>query len=83
MPKKYWEKRCAEYDTSFYKARVKAGLTQDQASEISGVNKGTIQGWEKGIWPQQIRAVRAVAKAYGCTLGELVGMEVLKGKSHE
>lgn len=78
-----YEKKEDRTDNSFYRARVKAGMSQEEASVISGVDRTTIQGWENGRNPERIKAARALAEAYGCTLGELIGMDVLEGPKHE
>lgn len=78
-----FEKKDGKTDNSFYVARKKAAMTLKEASIKSGVNESTIQGWETRRSPTRIKQARALAKAYGCTLGELIGMEVLEGKEHE
>lgn len=53
------------------RAREDLGLTQQQLAEKLGVSQPTIHAWESGSMPRMKR-LRAVAEAYGLTLGDLL-----------
>lgn len=53
--------------------RKRAGLTQRQLAEKSGVPARTIQYWEdKGVRRATVGNLMKVADALGCTLDEIV-----------
>ena len=53
--------------------RKKAGLTQRQLSEKSGIPVSTIQYWEdRGTSVATVGKLMKVAEALGCTLDDLV-----------
>lgn len=55
-------------------ARVRAGLTQTQAADLSGIHRGQIceleSARDKGI---RLSTLRTLADTYGCTVSELIG----------
>jgi transcriptional regulator with XRE-family HTH domain len=60
-------------------ARIRAGLTQTQAANMSGVSRGTIydiesQGKKSSrVFGVGIMVLRDLAETYGCTVSELIG----------
>lgn len=53
-------------------ARRKAGLTQVQLAELSGVSARAIQTWEKGTHPKSVGIVHQVAEVLNMTTEELL-----------
>lgn len=54
--------------------RQKAGLSQVDLSELSGVPVGTLRDWEQGRKPPtDVRKIYAVAKMLGVSIEELMG----------
>ena len=57
----------------FRKARLSAKMTQAQAAEKIGVDPITIIQWEKGSNKPTKKNLEKMAKAYRCTIDELLG----------
>ena len=56
--------------------RRRAGMTQEQLSETSGVTRRTIQDWERwGVSPVIAGNLVALADALGCTVDAILGRE--------
>ena len=53
-------------------ARKRAGLTQTEASELSGVPQSCISGYETGTAEPSISFLQRLAKAYKVKLSKLV-----------
>ena len=54
-------------------ARKKAGCTQQQASDESGVALGTLRRWEQGVNEPDIDSIIKLADLYGVSTDELLG----------
>lgn len=54
-------------------ARKKAGLTQAQVSQISGIPLGTLRRWEQGVNEPNIDAIVMLADIYQVSTDELLG----------
>ena len=62
----------------FYSARQRAGLSREQAAERIGLTYHQIQTYELGRQlPSRLALWKTIAKVYGCTIGDLLGEEVL------
>lgn len=54
--------------------RAEKGLSQRKLAELSGVPYRTIENWEqRGIDHATVGNLRKVARALGCTVGDLAG----------
>ncbi len=60
---------------SFKSARIKAGKTQEEAAEATGVSKSAVCGWEAGNFSPTAKRIKALASFYGCTVDELLTAE--------
>ena len=60
------------------RARRKAGLSQRQLSDLSGLSKTTIARLELGLHNGSITTVELLADALGISIDEYVGHEVNK-----
>ena len=56
-------------------ARRKAGLTQKEASEKTGIPLGTIRRWEHGQNDPDMGSLIQLAELYGVSLDEILGMD--------
>lgn len=56
-------------------ARRKAGLTQKEASEKTGIPLGTIRRWEQGQNDPDMGSLIQLAELYGVSLDEILGMD--------
>ena len=56
-------------------ARRKAGLTQKEASEKTGIPLGTIRRWEQGQNDPDMASLIQLAELYGVSLDEILGMD--------
>lgn len=54
-------------------ARKKAGFTQSQVSQISGIPLGTLRRWEQGVNEPNIDAIVMLADIYQVSTDELLG----------
>lgn len=57
-------------------ARVRSGLTQTQAAELSGINRNQLCMLERGTTKTngiQLRTALILGGTYGCTVSELIG----------
>ena len=54
--------------------RIKANLTQAELAEKTGIDQGAISRAEKGVSDFYGQRWKAVAKALGCTVDELLGV---------
>ena len=62
----------------FYRARRAAGLTRAQAAMRAGVSEQLICEYERGAArPARWIFWQALAQTYGCSIGDLLGDEVL------
>ncbi len=59
--------------TTIKDARKRAGLTQAQASEKSGIPLGTLRRWEQGINEPSIESIVQLADLYSVSTDELLG----------
>ena len=63
---------------AFYAARKRAGLTRQEAEQKSGISIHMIQQYEQGkAKPARLVLWQSLAQTYGCTIGDLLGQEVL------
>lgn len=53
--------------------RESCGMTQDDLSEASGIHRVSIARYETGRNGMSIRNAQKIARALGCTVGELIG----------
>lgn len=63
----------AANETYIKKARKKAGMTQAQAAEASGIPVGTLRRWEQGVNEPDISSIILLADVYKTTTDELLG----------
>lgn len=69
LPEEYNTKQA---HTAFYHARVKAGYYGTEVAAILGVDRKTINRWERGIgWPNGDQ-IRKAAKLFGVSPNELI-----------
>lgn len=62
----------------FYAARRAAGLTRSEASRRTGISDQIIGQYERGTAkPSRLDFWKALAQTYGCSIGDLLGEEVL------
>lgn len=61
--------------TAIKDARKKSGLTQTQASEMSGIPLGTLRRWEQGVNEPSIDAIIQLADLYGVSTDVLLGSD--------
>lgn len=54
-------------------ARKKAGMTQAEVSESSGIPLGTIRRWEQGVNEPDVESIIQLAKLYGTSTDFLLG----------
>jgi transcriptional regulator with XRE-family HTH domain len=59
----------------FQRLRHQAKMTQDEASQKSGVPLSTLRQWEQGKRLPRIDHAMQLARALGVTLDELTGMD--------
>lgn len=53
-------------------ARVNAGYTQREVSEILGISNVTIGNWEKGKTFPKVNQVEKLASLYGVNINDLI-----------
>ena len=53
--------------------RIKAGLTQGELAQRSGIDQGAISRVEKGVSDFYGQRWKALAQALGCTVDDLLG----------
>lgn len=53
--------------------RKRAGLSQMQLAEMSGLSIGTIQGYEQGRYLPRADSIKKIADALGCSVSEITG----------
>lgn len=56
---------------SLQRARVKAGITQEEAAEFLHCGTRTIQSYESGRTEPSLTALRAMVDCYRCELADL------------
>lgn len=62
----------------FFEARKRAGLSRSQAADKIGISTHMLYQYENGFQrPGQMVLWRSIAQAYDCTIGDLLGEEVL------
>ena len=54
------------------KARIAAGLSQEQLAEKVGVSQGAVAQWEAGVTHPSFKVLKPLAGALKITLDELV-----------
>ncbi|MDP2307442.1 MAG: helix-turn-helix domain-containing protein [Pseudomonadota bacterium] len=54
--------------------RGRAGLTQQDVAERAGLSPETVSRCEKGVFAPELTTLLALARALGCSLGELVDL---------
>ncbi len=60
------------------RARIRAGLSIGQLSDLSGVSTASISNWENGVNKPTIEAAYLVAEALGMSLSEYLGDPMAK-----
>lgn len=55
-------------------ARIRRGLTLEQAARIVGVRAELLREWEEGVSEPLGFHLRRIAEAYGCSPDELLGL---------
>ena len=60
---------------NFKKARLIAGLTQEELADSLGVSRTTVGKWESGHGLPRAKRMREVANALGTTTAELLKEE--------
>ena len=58
--------------------RIKAGLTQAELAEKTGIDQGAISRAEKGVSDFYGQRWKVIAEALYCTIDELLGRETNK-----
>ena len=61
--------------TALKDARKRAGLTQTQVAEVSGIPLGTLRRWEQGVNEPNIDMIIQLADLYGVSTDELLGSD--------
>lgn len=56
----------------FAKARIKAGLRQEEVASALHVDRSTIAKWETGVAKPRADKLMDISKLYGCTPGQLL-----------
>lgn len=64
--------------TNLKAVRKAAGLTQEKASELSGVPLGTLRRWEQGVNEPDMESIIQLASLYGVTTDTLLGSKCEK-----
>ena len=68
----------AHLKNRFYAARKAAGMTRQEAAERSGISEHMIGQYERGMEkPARMVLWKSLAQTYGCSIGDLLGEEVL------
>lgn len=57
---------------SFRSAREKANISVAQATKLFNVSDAAIYQWETGVTKPTAKRLPEIAKAYGCTIDELM-----------
>lgn len=65
----------------FGKMRKAAKMTQQAASDASGIPLSTLRRWEQGVNEPDVASIALLADLYGCTTDELLDIEVVKTSS--
>jgi transcriptional regulator with XRE-family HTH domain len=63
--------------------RERAGLTQRQAAEASGVPLGTLRRWEQDVAEPLLSGAARLAEALGVSLDELAGVRRKRRKKEK
>lgn len=58
--------------TGFYRCRVNAGVSQQEAAELLGVSRTTLWAWETGSTSPDAKKLRRMSEIYGCRVAELL-----------
>ena len=69
------EKRDARLARNYRFARMQAGLTLKQAGDALGVTLSTVGFWELGKREPRASRIEAMARLYGVTADQLLGLE--------
>ena len=57
------------------KIREKKDITQQELATVLGVGQSTVAMWETGKSLPRVETLKAIAKALGCTIDELLDAE--------
>lgn len=57
------------------KFREKKGITQQELAAVLGVGQSTVAMWESNKSLPRVDTLKAIAKALGCTIDELLETE--------
>lgn len=66
----------------FGKMRKAAKMTQQAASDASGIPLSTLRRWEQGVNEPDVASIALLADLYGCTTDELLDIDVVRMSSH-
>lgn len=53
-------------------ARVNAGLTQEEAAKMLGINVGTLRNYEKGTSFPDVPMIKKIEELYGVSYNDLI-----------
>ena len=71
-------------DTTYKVARIAAGIpSQRQAAAKLGVDLAQYRKWEEGDNKPGPEKIKAMAKAFGLTAGQILGLEPLPARPDE
>lgn len=59
--------------------RTASGLTQGQASKAIGISQSLIAKWESGVRIPRVKVLPRIAKAYNCSIEEVIDSLINKG----
>lgn len=59
-------------DNGLVRCRIAAGMTQEDAAKATGFTRPSISRWEVRRVQPRADALLTLAKAYGCTVDELL-----------
>lgn len=62
----------------FGKMRKAAKMTQQAASDASGIPLSTLRRWEQGVNEPDVASIALLADLYGCTTDELLDIDVVR-----
>lgn len=55
-------------------ARMRVGMTQEEAAKIFGVSRQTVNNWENSPANLSVEQLNKMASAYNCTVGFFFGL---------
>lgn len=74
--------KCSEMNR-FQAARIRAGLSRTEAADRIGVGYQSLGDYENGYSRPVLRKTwRKMEEVYGCTIADLLGVEVVDSENH-